>query len=517
MSLHFLQSKHVIKGMIKNVINFFFSIFIAQSVFGQSKQKTIDDYFLALVKNQQFSGNVLVIEENKIVYEKSFGYADYTTKTPNTPNISFPIASISKLLTATAILQLIEKGLLKITDPVIQYLPDFPYPEITLRHLLSHTSGLPPYNAYFDQYKREDPSKVFTNKDFIPGIVANKQPLIYQPGEKGNYDNINFIVLALIVEKLTGIPYKAYIEKNILQRAGMNETSFFPLPEQFNRAQIKNYAFPHVYLHLYDAKPVKSNSIPYVRAYWHSYGFNGFGDYTSTMRDLWKFDNALYSNQLLKQQTLEEAFVPVKLNSGENNADEFGLGWEIEKDTSLGKLVYHSGAAMGLSSNILRNITKHQTVILFDNTHFNAHDNASKVMMLLNGKKVDTPKKSIAKVYGNILLSKGAIAAKESLETLKRDTVNYYLSEDEMNSLGYDFMGNNNPYHLPERHLNRQAVETLKTNVDLFPGSWNAYDSYAEALLAAGQKAEAIKMYQESVKLNPANENGKKILEKLLE
>lgn len=502
--------------MIKNISLFCLLIFTGLSVLSQPKKQAIDDYFSALVKNQQFSGNVLVIEKNKIVYEKTFGYADYTTKSPNTPNITFPIASISKIFTATAILQLEEKGLLKINDAASKYLTGFPYSEVTIKHLLSHTSGLPPYNAFFDNEKKENPKKVFTNKDFLRGVISNKQPLIYQPGEKGNYDNINFLVLALIVEKVSGIPYKDYIDNFILEPAGMKETVFFPLPEQFNRSEIKNYAFPHVYLHLYDTIPVKSNSIPYVREYWHSYGFSGFGDYVSTIADLWKFDKALYSNKLLKQTTLAKAFVPTKLNNGENNPDLFGLGWEIEKDTTIGKLVYHSGAALGLSSNILRNVSRHQTIILFDNSHFNAHENATRVMMLLNGKTVDMPKRSIAKVYGTILLHKGAFAARNTLETLKNDTVNYYLSEAEMNSLGYDFLGNNNPYHLPEEHLYKQAVETLKTNVELFPDSWNAYDSYAEALLADGQKEEAIKMYQKSVELNPKNEGGKKVLQKLL-
>lgn len=502
--------------MIRKVFIICTLIFTGLSVFAQSKQKIIDDYFNSLAINQQYSGSVLVIDNNKVVYQKSFGYADYTTNTPNTPSITFPIASISKILTATAILQLKEKGKLKIADAVNEYLPEFPYPEITIRHLLSHTSGLPPYNAFFDKDKKANPNKLFTNKDFLPGVVANKQPLVYQPGEKGNYDNINFLVLALVIEKVSGIPYKNYIEKYILIPAGMNKTTFFPLPKQFSGAKIKNYAYPHVYLHPYDTTPVKSNSIPYVREYWHSYGFNGFADYVSTIGDLWKFDNALHNHILLKQETLDEAFVPTKLNNGEDNRDLFGLGWEIEKDSTMGKLVYHSGAAMGLSSNILRNVTKHQTVILFDNTHFNAHENATKTMMLLNGEKVELPKKSIAKVYGNILLNKGAVEAKEILETLKKDTANYYLSEDEMNSLGYDFMGNSNPYHLPEQHLYKQAIETLKTNVDLFPNSWNAFDSYAEVLLANGQKTEAIKMYQKSIDLNPTNENAKKILQKLL-
>ncbi len=493
----------------------YFLLLTGTFVYSQSKQQLIGGYLNALVKNQQFSGNVLVIENNKVVYQNAFGYADLTSYKPNSTSTRFPIASISKLFTATAILQLKEKGLLHTSDAVEKFLPGFPYPEVTIKHLLSHTSGLPPYNAFFDKERKENPKRVFTNKDFLPGVIANKQPLIYSPGEKGNYDNINFLVLALVIEKVTGIPYKNYIEANILQPAGMRHTTLFPLPEQFDGRDIRNFAFPHVYLHLYDSTPVKSNSIPYVREYWHSYGFNGFADYVSTVADLWKFDQALYNNTLLQQQTLEEAFVPVTLNNGENNHDAFGLGWEIEKDTTMGKLVYHSGAAMGLSSNILRNVTKHQAVILFDNTHFNAHENASKIMLLLNGKDVPLPKKSIARVYGSILLIKGAEAANAVLETLQKDTLDYYLSEDEMNSLGYDFMGNSNPYHLPEQHLYKQALETFKTNVALFPGSWNAYDSYAEALLADGQKEEALKMYQKSAALNPNNEHAKKIIAQL--
>ena len=503
--------------MIKLFALTIFQSFFAFALFGQSRQKNIDDYFVALHNNQQFSGNVLIVENNKVIYKKSFGYADFTNKTPNTLSITFPIASITKLLTATAILQMKEKGSLNLSDPVTRYLPDFPYPTITIRHLLSHTSGLPPYNAFFDKFRKEDSARVFINKDFMPGVLANPQPLVYQPGDKGNYDNINYLVLALIVEKISGDNYEHYIKANILQPAGMRETRLFPLPQQFNSAVIRNYAFPHVYLHLYDTMPVKSASIPYVRAYWHSYGFNGFADYVSTVTDLEKFDKALYDHKLLKEQTLKEAFTPIKLNSGEDNPAEFGLGWEVEKDSSVGKMVYHSGAAMGLSSNILRNISRHQTVIIFDNAHFNAHENATNAMLLLNGKKVELPKKSIAKIYGHILMTKGADAAKEVLYKLKADPEHYYLSEDEMNSLGYDFMGNDNPYQLPEQHFYPQAVETLRLNVELFPASANAYDSYAEALLGNGQKEEAIRMYKKSVELNPGNENGKKMLQKLIQ
>jgi tetratricopeptide (TPR) repeat protein len=252
--------------------------------------------------------------------------------------------------------------------------------------------------------------------------------------------------------------------------------------------------------------------------YWSAYNFTGFGDYVSTTHDLLKYDEAYYNGNFLNSQIINEAFTPVKLNNGNNNPDNFGLGWQIEQDTTLGKIVYHSGAATGLSCILLRNISKYQTIILFDNTHYNAHEIASNALKILNGVQVPYPKKSIAKIYAKVLLSDGPNAARDTLHVLKKDTLHYLLSEDEMNSLGYDFMGgsnNPNPYHFPEEHKYVEAVETLKLNMQLFPNSWNVYDSYGEALLNIGQKEEAIKMYKRSVELNPKNAGGKKALEKL--
>ena len=483
---------------------------------GQDREKDLDRFFKALAQNQQFSGNVLVAERGKIIYEKSFGFADFAAKTKNTKSISFPIASVSKLFTATAILQQIEQGQLRLNDPVVKFIPEFPYSTITIRHLLSHTSGLPPYNAFFDSVRKENPKKVFTNSDFLAGLIANPKPLIYQPGEKGNYDNVNYIVLALILEKVTGMTLSDYVEKNILKPAGMNDTVFFPLTKQLDPANnTKNFAFSHLYLHQYSETPIKSSTIPYVASYWHAYGFNGFGDYVSTTHDLLKFDEAYYSGKLLKASTTKEAFTPIKLNDGTVNPGLFGLGWEVEKDDSLGQITYHSGAAIALSCVLLRNITKHQTVVLFDNTHYNAHEDASNALKILNGINVPPPKKSLARVYGQILLSKGEKVAQMTIEKLKSDTVKYYLNEEEFNTLGYDFLGINNPYELPEEHRYQEALATFKLNTELFPTSSNAYDSYGEALLKVGRKDEAIKMYRKSVELNPKNENGKKILEQL--
>jgi CubicO group peptidase (beta-lactamase class C family) len=489
-------------------------------LFGQSRQAKLEQYFSVLATNQQFSGNILVAENGRIIFERSIGWADFVNKKANTVNTAFPIASLSKTFTSTAILQLAQAGKLMVTDAISKYLPWFPYSKITIQHLLSHTSGLPPYNAYFDSIIMLHPDTVFTNADFMEGVTHNRKPLIYQPGENGNYDNINFIVLALVIEKISGTSYSNYVSKNILDPAGMKETYFIPLRLQYTQPIPFPFAWPHLYPHKYSDSVVKAAEVPYIVKYWSAYNFSGFGDYVSTTHDLLGYDNALYNGLLLRKETMDNAFKPVKLNNGKNNPANFGWGWQIAKDSSMGKVVYHNGNATGLSCILVRNISKHQTIILFDNVHNNnSQELAFVILKMLNGAEVPLPKKSIASLYAKTLLNEGAGAAKDKLTLLRKDTANYQLSEDEMNDIGYDFMGgsnNPNPYHFPEEHKYQQALEILKLNTELFPGSWNVYDSYGEILLLMGQKEEAIKSYKKSVELNPNNTGGKKILESLL-
>lgn len=480
--------------------------------YAQDVKTKLNQYFSALRENQQFNGNILIAEKGKTIYEKSFGYADFEHKELNNKNTIFPVASVSKTITATAILQLAQAGKLKVTDPVVKHLPDFPYPAITIRHLLSHTSGLPPYNAYFDSTKNANPGKIFTNADFMNGLVKNTKPLLYQPGERGNYDNINFIVLAMIIEKHSGLTYDNYVKKYILQPAGMTHTRFSSLM-QYAQSE-KGFAFPYLQPRMYSDSMIKANTVPYIVSYWKAYNFHGFGDYSSNTHDLLKYDKAY--GKLLNKELLNEAYTPVKLNNGNNNPGNFALGWEIGEDSSMGKIVYHAGAATGLSCVLIRNISKEQTIILFDNTKTNAQEMGMNALKILNGIDVPYPKKGITKIYAKVLLKNGADAARDTLNRLRKDTLNHFLSEDEMNLLGYNFMGgvnNPNPYRFPEEHKYKEAIETFKLNMELFPGSWNVYDSYGEALLVVGQKEEAIKMYKKSIELNPNNEGGKKVLE----
>lgn len=500
-------------------ITFIFIILalIGANAVAQKRVQKLDEFFQVLANNQGINGNILVAEKGKITYEKSFGYANFADKRLNDKNTLFPIASITKTIAATAILQQVEKGKIRLNDSVTKHLPEFPFPEINVRHLLSHTSGMPANKAFFGDVSETNADKIFTNSDFISGLNANKKPLIYQPGASWNYDNINFVVLALILEKVSGETYSGYIERHILKPAGMKNTFYFPHIFDASKNKIKNLVIPHYFPQIYADEAIRADSIKYVAEYWKKFQFHGFGDFVSTTHDLLKYDEALYSGKLLNEKLLNEAFTPIKLNDGKINAGNYGLGWTIALDESNGKIVYHSGSAIGLNCILYRNISKHQTVIAFDIARPNANLIAANAMKILNGKTVPLPKKKLIRLYGKILVSEGKVAAAETLDKFIKDSETYELDKDELINLGYEFLGDLNPYRLPLEPKYDEAIEVFKQSVKFFPDYWNSFDSYGDALARTGKNDLAIEMYKKSIELNPQNEGGKKALRKLLE
>lgn len=478
-----------------------FITIIAGSAAAQDKTKKFDQYFSTLAANNRFNGNILVAENGKVVYEHSFGYADLSAKKPNTASSSFPIASITKTITSTAILQLQEKGKLQVSDPVVKHLPDFPYPNITIRHLLSHTSGFPDYEQLFFKIIDRHPDTVFTNKDIIPAAIAGKLPLNFQPGEEFRYNNANFNLLALIVESLSGQSFDEYVKQHILQPAGMNSTT----PSRFFKSKDKHLVTQYRYRYAWSPAIEKPDTAAeFKRLY--NLDFKGHGDLISTARDLLKFDEALYNGKLLNEASLKEAFTPVKLPGGRDNEQRYSLGWGTRYDNEFGESVLHTGGLIGIRTMLFRNLTRRQTVIVFDNTRNDTYSIAYQALKILNGIEPLRPAKNGAREYAVALVKLGCAKGNEVLEKIAKDTLNYILQEDELNVLGYEFMAAN---------MDTAACEVFKTNVRLYPSSWNVYDSYGEILAKMGRKEEAIRMYQKSLELNPVNDNGKKILASL--
>lgn len=312
-----------------------------------------------------FFGTVLISKKDQLIFEKSYGYADAVLKKTLTKENSFQIASISKQFTAYGIMILKSKGLLQYDSMVCKYLPTFPYKNITIRHLLNHTSGLP--NFWEDIRPKMDTTKSFGNKEVLDYLVQHQLPLQYNPGTKFQYADIGYDFLAMVIEYVSGLTYQKFMHQSIFKPLKMN-TTFALMVTDIRRIQNKHLAYGHTFengtfthAHL---QP-KYNFVSYLG------DFYGDGSVVSTARDLAIWVEALKKCNLLPCDIQNEAFLEPTYN-GEiiyariNPNIAYGFGWFL-KNTPSGKLVYHSGGHPGNSHVIYRLLDKDITFIFLSN------------------------------------------------------------------------------------------------------------------------------------------------------
>ncbi len=328
-----------------------------------------------------FSGNVLVAESGKVIYKNSIGYAAVGQRIPNSDATRFNLASLSKVFTAVAIMQLNERGRISLEDPLVKYLPEFPYPEITLRQLMSHTSGLPDFQI-FSSYDGGNKGRL-TNADLIPAL-RKWGKVFAPPGTKWSYSSVGIGLLALVVEKVSGVSFPRYVSENICQPAGMRSTYVDTLdPLKADPLRAVAYANPGAdSLGLTPADAVKSDSMNPFQT------IVGPGLVVSTAPDLLLFDQALYTDKLLHPASLDEMFTPAQLSDGSPAQFEgaplyAGLVWGIDIDDSFGEIVSHNGGSPGIATILMRNLKTHDTVIVLENT-----DNRSALEFGLNAMNI---------------------------------------------------------------------------------------------------------------------------------
>ncbi|MBC7873201.1 MAG: beta-lactamase family protein, partial [Ferruginibacter sp.] len=334
---------------------FFFILFFLPR-FGYTQQPGVI-YFDSLLQQQAalgFSGVLLVAENGKPIYQHAVGFREFATKVPLETTDIFELASVSKQFTAMIIMKLKEKKLLDYDDLVEKYL-DLPYKEIRIRHLLTHTSGLPDYQAVMDKYW--DKTKVAGNEDAIAYLDKYAPPVLFPPGTKYTYSNTGYLLLASIAEKASGKDFIELCRQWIFRPLKMKSTDIRTLSE---KAATKNFAIGHLYINE-KKQYVRADSFPSSDYTIWLGNRKGPGRISSTAADLLKWDNALYTNKLVKQATLLEAFSPMQLNDG--NFSNYGFGWSLRSDSVMGKVVYHTGDNPGYKTQIIRFIDRQKTII----------------------------------------------------------------------------------------------------------------------------------------------------------
>lgn len=481
----------------------------------------IRNYFDEMERLHQLNGNILLAENGKLVKSFSSGFADFKSKTKNTPETPFHLASVSKVITATAVLQLKDRNKFTLDQPVSRLLQGFPFSDITIRHLLTHTSGLPDLEL-FEELVKKFPDTIVTNQNVLPELNRWKRGLYFKPGDEYRYCNTEYNLLALIIEKASGMAYSSYLEKYIFAPAGMKSTQV-AIKQTDNRLTSQ----PHMKRHPgYDSTFELVDSFARFKYLtYNNSGTTGQGNIVSTMDDMLRFDHAYFSGKLLKASSMQEAMSPLKLNSGKvyfsdrmdtmdgEGRMSYGLGWEIFEQNAFGKSVGHGGFKFGLATFYFHNLTNNQTIIAFDNT---ASSEFGRILFstlsLLNKQPplVFRTSKSLVTQYGKALITEGADHAAVIFHMNKSDTMGFYLNESEMNNLGYDlFYMSDMPGH------REMALEVFKLGTFIFPNSFNTYDSYGQLLRDVGKTQDAIAMYKKSIQLNPDNEDGKRILKQI--
>lgn len=251
---------------------------------------------------------VMVIKDGKILFNKAYGVADLSTGLPMRADTPFYIASVAKQFTAAAIIRLAEQGRLSYDDHLVKYFPEFKgfASTISLRHLLTHTSGL---IDHLDVIK--DNNAGWTNKDVVQ-LLLRENRVLFGPGEKWSYSNSGYVLLAMIVEKVTGEKFSAYLGKSIFDPLGMKHT-----------------------LVLDDAGTnIRGRAHGYRRASgrWEPGDYEAFttgaGGVYSTLEDLYKWDQSFYTEKLMKESSLKLASTPATLSNG--RPTPYGFGWLAE-------------------------------------------------------------------------------------------------------------------------------------------------------------------------------------------
>ncbi len=306
----------------------------------------IDEFIKAEMQKQKIPGlTVAVVKNGEAVKAQGYGLADVELNVPATAETIYQSGSVGKQFTSAAVMLLVEEGKINLDDRISKYLDGAPeiWKEITVRHLLTHTSGIKNYGDKDLDYRRD-----YSDEELIK--IAASFPLDFQPGEKWSYSNTGYVLLGYIIKRASGKFYGDFLKERVFTPLGMttariiNEEEIIP-----NRAS---------------GYRMSKGTLKNQRYVSPSLNTTADGSLYLTVLDMAKWDAALYSEKLLKRSSIDQIWTPVKLNSGKTNP--YGFGWLITEINSH-KLIEHGGEWQGFTTHISRYVDDKLTVIVLTN------------------------------------------------------------------------------------------------------------------------------------------------------
>lgn len=362
--------------MYRKLTPFFALMLLLVATFAAQADK-VDDYVKAEMQRQRIPGiSIAVIKDGKIVKAEGYGSANVELNIPVRPETVFKIGSVSKQFIAAGIMLLVQEGKLSLDDHISKFLEGTPetWKEITVHHLLTHTSGLVREAPGFDPLKIQPDAEVIK--------TAYSLPLRFAPGEKWEYCNVGYFTLAEIIRKVSGKPWEDYLSERVFRPLEMNATRTTTMTDV-----IQNRAGGYMW---------RNGKLENASVY---FALRPSGAFLSTVLDMAKWDAALYTDSILKQTTLNQVWTAVKLNSGATHP--YGFGWELSSVAGH-KLVHHGGSLPGFRAQFSRFIDDKLSVVVLTNGD-NADPNLIALGIAANYIPGLIPERTVAKIDAKIL------------------------------------------------------------------------------------------------------------------
>lgn len=434
----------------------------------KSEINQIDSLMTKSYERGLFNGNVLIAKNNKIIYQKSFGFTDETKQTKLNNKSIFNIGSIAKEFNAVAIMILFERGLLNLDDPISKYNLGLPKwsEKVTTRHLINYASGIP---------KIENKLIVPKNDEEAWKILRNSDTLLFEPGTNYMYDNGNVFLQRRIIEKVTGMTFQQFVIKNIVNPLKMTNSVFDPTFGSKNRTSC------------YDMDNVRCPELKFISG-WLWVDIN----------DFYKWTEAMNTNHLISKESFQTL-----LNNPYAKEEGGSLGRYFEKED----LQRHNGVSYKFESIFLNDFKNKITIILVSNNLNRVWDLGHIIHNLILGKEYEIPKKSVYQA----LRKESLYDVNKAIKTyylLKKNSEKEYSFENpgELNKLGYELLrlGKTN-----------ESITIFKLATKEFPTNANLFDSLGEAYFTGKQYSLALESYKKAISLGGTSGHAEKMIDKI--
>ncbi|MBQ6333032.1 MAG: beta-lactamase family protein [Clostridia bacterium] len=335
------------------------------------QKTTMENLARAAYEKGGFNGAWLYAENGKIVSAGAFGWVDAENTLPMREDSIFEMASVTKMFTATAIMLLVREGKLGLDDEYTKYFPDYPYEGVTIRHLLTHTSGMPDFDVEeLVGPVLDEENRIPENCEIIDLIRKTGEDAACAPGETYEYSDVGYMLLANAVEKVSGMKFEDFMKKNVFEPAGMTDSGIY----HTRRDGRPNDRFTRNMV-LEDGKFVPSDLSEHTRSYVvGSDGMNGCDYLYTTVFDMLAWDRALREETVLTREEQNIMYAPMPLNNGDiaradEDSDGYGFGWCFKTEPESGLIVFHSGGMPGLETWFERFVDTDKVFVIM-----NCHD-----------------------------------------------------------------------------------------------------------------------------------------------